>query len=179
MRSHVDLTLWVLTTFVQAFVVCLFVMQRLFRHFLLLNLYLLLSVMSSLGTNAIDSHFGLTPVECYYFYWFMDALLETFLFFSVCQLSAHVVGDKMPQGNMVWLGLGVFVATAWLSFSVASSSSGIGEANNFTSELSRNISLVSCLAITALWIWKVHNNTNDWTANRLVKVLSVYFCCFS
>ncbi len=134
--------------------------------------------MSSLGTYAIESHSGLTPFESYYFYWFMDTLLKTFLFFSVCQLSAHVVGDKMPQGNMMWLGWGLFVATAWLSFSVTSASPGIHEANTFTSELSRNISLVSCLAITALWIWKAHNNPNDWTANRLVKVLSVYFLLF-
>jgi hypothetical protein len=178
MFSHVDLTLWFLTTFVEAFVVCLLVVQGLFRHFLLLNLYLLLSVTSSLGQYVVGSHFGLASFGFYYFYWFTDALLETCLFFSVCQLSAHVVGNKMFQKKIVWLSLGGFLATAWLSFSVASSSSGIRDATHFASELSRNISLFSCLVIIALWAWKVHNNPNDWIADRLVKVLTVYFLLF-
>ena len=177
MLSHVDLTLWLLTTLVEGFVVYRFVVQGLFRQFLLLNLYLLLSVIRSLSEYVVWSHFGLASSQFYYFYYFTSPLLETLLLFSICQLSARVVGEKMLQRKMVRLSLGGFVATAWLSFLVASSS-GIREATNFAAELSQNISLVSCLAIIALWAWKLHNNPNDYIADRLVNVLSVYFLLF-
>ena len=39
----IDLTLWLLTTLVEAFVVYLFLIRGLFRKFLFLNFYLLLS----------------------------------------------------------------------------------------------------------------------------------------
>ena len=47
-----DLTLWMLTTLVEAFVVWLFLIRGLFRKFLFLNFYLLLSIMISIGRYA-------------------------------------------------------------------------------------------------------------------------------
>src|SRR5260370_17367568 len=83
-----DLTLWLLTTLVEIFVVCLFIIQGLFRKFLFLSFYFLLSVTISFGRYVLyDFRF----VSYVYFYYLTDFLLTVFLFLSICELSVRLV----------------------------------------------------------------------------------------
>jgi hypothetical protein len=172
-----ELTLWLLTTLVEAFVVFLFLIQGLFRKFLLLNIYLLFSVTISMGRFAVLYHFGFTSSEYAHFYYFTDALLTLFLFLSLCELSVRLVGTKMARRKAALWGAGALLATSWFSFLVVSSR-GTHVTTRFAVELSQNIFFVCCLAIVLLWVWKLRNYPEDRIAARFVSVLSVYFSLF-
>jgi len=177
MLSLADLSLWLLTTLVQAFVVYLFLIQGLFRKFLFLNCYLLLSVTISLGRYFVFSHFGLASSAYAYFYYFTDAVLTLFLYLSICELGVRLMGTRISRKRVVLWSVSALFAMAWLSLSVASPSSS-RMATAFVVDLSQSIFFVCCLAIALLWAWKLRNDSNDRIADRLVNVLSVYFLLF-
>ncbi len=83
----------------------------------------------------------------------------------------------MSHRTMVLLSLGGFIAAVWFSLFVHLFW-GLWEATFFVRELSQNIFWVCCLAIVALWVWKLRSNPCNLIANRLVNVLSVYFLLF-
>jgi hypothetical protein len=167
-----DLTLWMLRTLVEAFVVWLFLIRGLF-----LNFYLLLSVTISIGRYAVFSYFGHVSSGYTYFYFFSDALLAVSLFLSICELSMRLVGTRMPRRRVVLLSAGALFAAAFFSFSVASSS-GPRVTTRFVFGLSQNIFFACGLAIVLLWAWKLRNDPDDRIAARFVSVLSVYFSLF-
>jgi|SRR5882762_204470 len=174
MLSLADLTLWLLTTLVEIFVVYLFIIQGLFRKFLLLSFYFLLSFTISFGRYALyDFGFG----SYVYFYYFTDALLTIFLFLSICELSLRLAGTKMPRRSVVFWSAAAFLATAWYSFLIASSWVHM-KTTHFAVELSQNVFFACCLAIVLLWAWRLRNDPEDWIAARFVSVLSVYFSLF-
>jgi hypothetical protein len=172
-----DLTLWMLTTLVEAFVVCLFLIQGQFRKFLFLNFYLLLSVAINIGRYAVLSHFGYVFSEYASFYYFSDVLVTVTLFLSICELSVRLVGTKMPRRRVVLLSAGALLVAAWSSFSFASSSD-FRVTTRFVFQLSQNILFVCGLAIVVLWAWKLRNDPDDRIAARFVSVLGVYFSLF-
>ena len=89
--SGVDLALLLLTTLVDGFVVYLFVLQGLFRSFLFLSLYFLLSVT-------------------------IGSLASVFLFLSVIELSLRIRRTRMRRSNIkMWAG-GILVAMACFGF---------------------------------------------------------------
>jgi hypothetical protein len=61
--SLADLTLWLLTTVVEVFVVYLFLVYGLLRKFLFLNLYLLVSPLIGMGRFAILYHSGIMLIS--------------------------------------------------------------------------------------------------------------------
>lgn len=174
MRSFPDIMLYLLMALSQGFVVYVFVIQRLFRRFLFLNLYLLLSAAATVSGYAILHlhRFGLAFDGYLSFYLVSDALLGICLFFSICQLSARLIGDKIPPRKIALFSLGGFAATACASLPV----SGLPNATTlFAINLSQNSSLVCGLVIVAVWAWKLQNHPTDWISNRLVNALTVYF----
>jgi hypothetical protein len=110
MITLADLTLWLLTTFVEGFVVYLFVIQGLLRKFLFLNMYLLLSAVIGVARYAVYSHFGFLPDGVTYFYYSSEALLTIFLFLSICELSLVLVGTRIHRRRWVSLGCRLDVA---------------------------------------------------------------------
>jgi hypothetical protein len=177
MMQLTDLTLWLLTTFAEAFVVYLFLIQGLFRKFVFLSFYLLISVTINISRYAVLTHFGLASSEYAYFYYFADVLLTLFLFLSVCELSVHLVGTKISRTRVMMWSVGALFATTWFSFTVVSPSAHL-VITRFVVELSQDILFACCLGIVLLWVWRLRNDPEDWTAARLVSVLSVYFSLF-
>jgi len=144
MLSLADLSLWLLTTSVQAFVVYLFLIQGLFRKFLLVNCYLLLSVTISLSRYFVFSDFGLVSYEYAYFYYFSDAALTLFLYLGICQLGVRLMGTRISRKRAVLWSVSALLAMAWLSLSVASPG-GSRMATAFVVDLSQSIFFVlSC-----------------------------------
>jgi hypothetical protein len=175
MMLPADLTLWILTILVEAFVVCLFVIRGLFRRFLFLNLYLLLSVVISIGRYAVLSHCGYASSNYASFYYFGDALIAVSLFLSIGELSMRLVLTKMSCRKIVLLMASVVLAAAvrsplsvpwYLAFRVTT---------RFAFELSQNILFASAFASVLLWTWKLRNEPEDGIAARFVSVLSLYF----
>lgn len=177
MPSLAELTLWLLTTLVEVFVVCLFLIQGLFRKFLFFNFYLLLSVTIDTGRYAVLSHFGFHSSEYAYFYYCTDVLLTLSLFIGISELCVRLVGDRMPPKRVVLWSASALLATALFS-SLGVSHWDYRVAARFVFELSRNMFFACCLGIALLWVWKLRNDPEDQMAARLVNVLSVYFSLF-
>ncbi|MGB2663139.1 MAG: hypothetical protein WAK48_03985 [Candidatus Acidiferrum sp.] len=176
MRSFPNIMLYLLIALIQGFVVYVFVIQRLFRQFLFLNLYLLLSAAATVSRYAILHRFGLASAGYFSFYSVSHALLGICLFFSICQLSARLVGDIIPRRKIALFSLAGFAATACASLPA----SGLPNATAiFAINLSQNFSLVCGLVIVALWAWKLQNHPTDWISNRLVNALTVYLLLFA
>jgi hypothetical protein len=174
MPSIADQTFWLLTTSAEAFVVCLFIMQGLFRKFLLFNSYLVFSVATSILRYHVFSRFGVSSLEYFYIYFYTDALLTLLLFLSIFELSVRLVGTRMPRRRVVSLSGAALLATAWFSYSVVSLGSH-RLITHFPFEFSQNTYFLCCLAVVLLWVWKVRNDPEDWLAARFVNVLTVYF----
>src|SRR5215467_1543893 len=117
MLSLADLTLWLLTTLVEIIVVYLFIIQGLFRKFLFLSFYFLLSVTISIGRYALY-RYDFWSVAYFYFYYFTDALLTVFLFLSISELSVRLVGTKIRRQKVVLWSTCALLVAAWLSFLV-------------------------------------------------------------
>jgi len=166
-----------LTTLVEAFVACLFIIRGLFRKFVFLNFYLLLSVAISIGRYAVLTWFGLLSSAYAYFYYFSDALLTICLFLSICELSVRLVGTRVPRRRVVLLSAGALLAAAWFSF-LLTPLSGSRATTRFAFELSQNILFASGLSIVLLWTWNLRNDPENRIAARFVSVLSVYFSLF-
>jgi len=177
MLTLTEMTLWLLTTLVEVFVVFLFLIHGLFRKFLLLNIYLLFSAMIGMGRFAILHSFGFTSSAYAYFYYYSDALLALFLFLGLCELSMRLLGTKPARRKAGLWSAGALVATSCFSFLVASSR-GTHLITFFVLELSQNVYFVCCLFIGLLWVWKLRNYPEDRIAARFVNVLSVYFSLF-
>lgn len=144
--------LYWLIALTQGFVVYVFVIHKLFRQFLFLNLYFLLSAVARVGGFAMLDRFGLASGAYMSFYFFSDALLGICLFFSICQLSACLAGNIISRRKIALFSFGVFVATACVSYPV----SGLrNETTTFAFNLSQNTFLVCGLVIVALWAWKL------------------------
>jgi len=73
MWTLADQTLCLLTTLVEAYAVCLFLIQGLFRKFLFFNFYLLLRIFINIGRYYVLNQFGLASPEYRYFYYYSDA----------------------------------------------------------------------------------------------------------
>jgi len=179
MMPFADLTIWLLTLFVDAFVAGLFLIQGLFRKFLFLNSYLLLSAVTGATQYALFSRFGLASARVHYFHFFSEVLLTILLFLSICEISVHLVGTKIRRSNvLIWsLSACAFLVIALLTLSVTSFWDPPSTTRFFWA-LSENAFRASCLAIVFLWAWKFQYDPQDRIAARFVNVLGVYFSIF-
>jgi hypothetical protein len=176
MAHLADWTVCLLTTFVEAFVVYLSVTQGLFRKFIFLNSYLLLSVVIAGARWAMYAYVGSTSNGFYYFYFGSELLLTIALFLSVCELSVRLAGAKIDSGRIILWSAGALVVAAIASLPVASRNPEGPTVFVFT--LSQNVYYACCVAIVALWSWKLGNETEDRIAVRFVNVLSIYFSVY-
>jgi hypothetical protein len=176
MSPLADLTIWLLTLFVDAFVVGVFLIRGLFRKFLFLNSYLLLSAVTGAIRFALFSRFGLASDRVYYLHFFGEVLLTILLFLSICEMSVHLVGTKIRRSNvLIWsLGACAFLVMALLTLSAASFWDP-PLTTRFFRALSENVFHASCLAIVFLWAWKFYNDPQDRIAARFVNVLGQCF----
>ncbi|MGB2627951.1 MAG: hypothetical protein WAK20_14280 [Candidatus Acidiferrum sp.] len=168
-----DLTLWLLTTFVEGFVVYLFLIQGLLRKFIFLNMYLLLSAVIGVVRYVMYSHIGFIREV----YFSSEALLMVFLLLSICELNLVLAGDRIHRRTMTLWSSGAFVIALLSSLPVLGSM-GSGVAIRFLIELSQQLFYVCCIAGVLLWVWKLGHDPAERIAARLADVLAVYSSLF-
>src|SRR5215469_17646076 len=95
--SSVELALWLLTTLVDGFVVYLFVLQGLFRRFLFLSLYFLLSVTNGIAWCVTLFHFRFSSIEYGYLFHIAYPLSSVVLLLSVIELSLRITRTNMRR----------------------------------------------------------------------------------
>lgn len=174
--SSADFAFWLLTTLVDGFVMYLFIRQGLFRRFIFLSLYFLLSVTISIARCIILLQFGLPSVEYVYGFYITDALLSISLFLSVSELSLRVGRIRMLRWKIVtWAGS---LLLTMACFGVESLRSNGVRTPIFLSESSQSIFFICGLAVILLWVWKFLKNPVDGVAAKFLNVFGVYFLVF-
>lgn len=169
--SSVDLALLLLTTVVDGFVVYLFVLQRLFRRFLFLSLYFLLSV--TIGIAWCVTHFKISSVGYRDFFFIAYDLSTVFLLLSVVELSLRITRTKLRPWKIIMCGIPLAVdcfivallTDAWVIMLVLY-------------RPSEGVLFMCGFAVVLLWIWKLGKKPADGIAARFVNVLAVYFLLF-
>lgn len=170
--------LWLLCTLLEAAVVVCALKKSTFRRYLILNLYMVASILVSIGRYRIVAHYGYGSAEYFYFYYYSDALLTIFLYFALTSLYAHVFSD-MSAHKLVRLGAVVLLAgTALFSYGVVQQSNS-KMITGFVLELSQNLYFVGLVLTYVLWaaIMKLRESRTQLV--QLVLSLGVYFSLFA
>lgn len=167
-----DWIFWWFTLLFEAVVVYLLIIQRLFRKFLFLGLYFLLSLANSIGLCVI--YYYLRPTYRSYsdFYFVAEALLAAYLFLSICEVTGRAVEKKSWWRRLVLWNVGALLATASFGFLVPTFEQWS------VVEFLRNILFGIGLVLLALWAWKNRSSAEHPIAARLVGVMGVYFSLF-
>ena len=170
--------LWLSGTVLEMAVVVCALRKGAFRKYLLLNLYMAISVVVSIARFRVLTSYGVTSSEYVYVYYYSDALLTIFLYFALSSLYAHVFSElqaeRLVRSGTVFL----LAATALFSYAVVQESSS-KLISRFVVELSQNLYFVGLVLTYVLWgaILKLRE-----TRARLVQLvlsLGVYFSLFA
>ena len=173
--SGVDLALLLLTTLVDG-VVYLFVLQGLFRSFLFLSLYFLLSVTIGIAWCVAVFHFRFPSLGGVYFFDIAYALASVFLFLGVIELSLRIRRTSMRRSKIkMWAG-GVLLAMACFGF--ASQIDG-GMTMHFLADSSESVLWMCGFAVVLLWVRTLLKNPVDGIAARFVNVCCLFLAVFS
>jgi hypothetical protein len=173
--SSVDLSLLLLTTLVDGFVVYLFLLQGLFRRFLFLSLYFLLSVTIGIAWCVTLFHFRFPSAKGRYFFYIAYALASVFLRLSVVQLGLCIGRTSMRRSKITMRAGGILLAMACFGFA---SLTDAGMTRLFLVDSSESVRWRCGFAVVLLWVWKLLKNPVDGIAARFVNVLCVYFLMF-
>jgi hypothetical protein len=170
------LTLWLLTTIVEGFVVFLCFRQKVIGKFFFFGSYFAISVLVSIGRFWVLSRDGYSSAEYLYFYYYSDAILTILLAFAIWQIGARVAAS-VGRGKGLIAGAGILLLVLFFSFSSVpySNSRAI---TRYMFQISQNIFFTAGLATLVLWTWNLFNQAEDRIATQFVNVLAVYFALF-
>src|ERR1700740_3174399 len=90
MLGPADWVIWCLATLFEAVLVACSVRRKVFGRYFFLNLYMLFSVLVSLGRFRVLIHYGRSSLEYRYFYFYSEALLVITLYFALISLYSRV-----------------------------------------------------------------------------------------
>lgn len=149
-----------------------------FRRYLCLNLYMLFSLVVSIGRYQMLSHYGLYSSQYAYFYFCSDAVLTIFLYLALINLYLHVFDEMKVQKFVRLTAVLLLAGTALFSYGVVQQSSQ-RILTGFFYELSQNLYFVGLVLTYVLWgaILKLRE-----TRTQLIQVvlsLGIYFSAFA
>jgi hypothetical protein len=170
--------IWIICTLLEAAVVVCAVRSHSIRQYILLNLYMTLSFLVSVGRYQILSHSGVASREYVYFYFYSDALLTIGLYFALLNLYI-LVFDEMKVERYLRLGAILLLGgTAWFSYVVVQQSSH-RILSHFAYELSQNLYFVGLILTYALWGAILKLRETRARLIQLVLALGAYFSAFA
>jgi hypothetical protein len=172
--GFVENVLWLFCTLLEVSVVVCALKKGAFRRYLILNMYMIASVLATLGRYRVLTHYGYTSSEYLYFYYYSDALLTIFLYFALTSLYAHVFSD-MNANRLVRFGaVGLLAGTALFSYLVVEQSNA-KLVTHFVVELSQNLYFVGLVLTYVLWAAILKLRESRMQLVQLVLSLGVYF----
>ena len=173
-----EYVLWFLSTLCDAAVVVCALKRGLFRRYLLLNMFMVSSILVSIERYETLSHYGFTSPQYLYVYFYSDALLSIFLYLALASLYAHVFSEMKVEryvrlGTILLLG-----GTALFSYAVLQQSTA-RLVTRFVLELSQNLYFVGLVLTYILWgaILKLRETRTQLV--QLVLSLGLYFSSFA
>jgi len=178
MLSPADWTVWVLATLLEAAVVVCSLHRGTFRRYFFLNLYMLLSVLISVGRYQVLMSHDLYSKEYRYFYFYSDALLTITLFFALISLYSRVFQELRVERYVRLGAVLVLGGTAWFSYAVVNQSSS-RMLTHFAFELSQNLYFVGLVLTYVLWRAILKMRETRALLVQFVLSLGVYFSAFA
>jgi hypothetical protein len=181
MSGSVFTLIWYLGTALElGFVVCSVTRKSFVRYFFL-NLYLLLTVGSSVARHLVLDRFGLDTVEYHYTYYYTDALLTLALYVALISLYAHVFGEIQLVKRLRLTAVLLLLGTALFSFAVvAQSTERLSTlSTRFACELSQNLYFVGVVLTYILWGAVLRLRETRARLVQFVLSLGLYFSAYA
>ncbi len=179
MPGPVGYSIWLVCTLLEVAVVVCAAKSRSFRRYILLNVYMGLSFLVSVGRYQVLSRSGMESLEYSYFYYYSDLLLTIALYFALLNLYS-LVFDEMKVERYLRLGAILLLGgTAWFSYGVVNQSSQKILLSHFVYELSQNLYFVGLVLTYALWGAVLKLRETRARLIQLVLALGVYFSAFA
>jgi hypothetical protein len=141
--------LFLATLFETAVVVCS-LYRKVFRRYFFLNLYMIFSVLISVGGLRLLTHYGRSSLEYRYFYFYGQALLVICLYFALISLYSRVFQELQVEQYIRFGAVLLLAGTAWFSYAVVNQSSS-RMLTHFVFQLSQNLYFVGLVLTYALW----------------------------
>jgi hypothetical protein len=178
MLGPVDWAIWILSMIFEAAVVVSSLYRGSFRRYFFLNLYMLITVLVSLGTFRVLMHYGLSSSEYRYFYFYSEALQIIVLYFALIGLYLRVF-EELRVERYVRLGAALLLAgTACFSYAVVSQSSH-RMLTHFVFELCQNLFFVGLVLTYILWGAILKLKETRTLLVQFVLSLGVYFSAYT
>jgi hypothetical protein len=170
--------LWSLETLLEVSVVVCALTKHTFRRYFCLNLYMLSSLVVSIGRYQMLGLYGVHSNEYAYFYFCSDAVLTIFLYLALINLYVHVFDEMKVEKYVRLTAVLLLAGTALFSYAVVHESSQ-RMLTGFFFELSQNLYFVGLVLTYVLWgaILKLRE-----TRTQLIQVvlsLGIYFSAFA
>lgn len=153
--------------------------KRVFRRYILLNVYMASLVAVEFGRLRILKEYGNPSLQYTYFYYYSDAILTILLYFALSSLYAQVFSEMKAEryvrmGTLLLLG-----GTALFTYGVVAQSSTHLVVTSFAYSLSQNLYFVGLVLTYVLWgaILKLRETRTQLI--QFVLSLGVYFSLFA
>jgi hypothetical protein len=178
MLGPVDWLIWFLATLFEVSVVVCSVHKKAFRRYFFLNLYMLFSVLISVGRFRVLMHNGRLSLEYRYFYFYSEALLVISLYFALISLYSRVFQELQVEKYVRFGAVLLLAGTAWFSYAVVNQSSS-RMLTHFVFQLSQNLYFVGLVLTYALWGAILKLRETRALLVQLVLSLGVYFSAYA
>jgi hypothetical protein len=178
MLGPVDWGVWFLATLFEAAVVVCSLHRKSFKRYFFLNLYMLLSVLVSVGRFQVLMNHNVASDEYRYFYFYSDALLTITLFFALISLYSRVFEELHIEGYVRLGAVLTLAGTAWFSYTVVNQSTA-RMLTHFAFELCQNLYFVGLILTYVLWGAILKLRETRALLVQLVLSLGVYFSAFA
>lgn len=178
MLSPADWVIWSLATLFEAAVVVCSIHKKAFKRYFFLNLYMLFSVLVSVGRFQVLMHNGRSSLEYRYFYFYSEALLVISLYFALISLYSRVFQELQLEKYVRFGAVLLLAGTAWFSYAVVNQSSA-RMLTHFVFELSQNLYFVGLVLTYALWGVILKLRETRALLVQLVLSLGIYFSAYA
>jgi len=167
-----------LGAFLPATVVVCACKGRVFFRYFTLNLYMLASVLLTVGRFIVFWNYGFRSPEYSFFYFYSDTFLTICLYFALMGLYAHVFNEMGVNRHVRAGALLLLAGTAWFTYQVVAGARD-KMLSHFVVELSQNLYFVGLVLTYLLWgaVMKLRETRTQ--VIQLVSALGVYFSAFA
>ena len=169
---------WLVGALLEAAVVVCAIRRRVFRRYILLNLYMAAAVLASAVRYEILQHYGFLSANYAYSYYYSDALLTILLFFALSSLYSEVFHELNAERYVQLGSLLLLAGTAIFSFVVVQQSSS-KLLTHFVFEISQNLYFVGLVLTYILWAAILKMRETRARLIQLVLSLGVYFSLYA
>jgi hypothetical protein len=151
MLGSAEMTIWFLGTALELSVVVCSLLRRSFLRYFFLNLYMLLSVLASVGRySLLAMGFRLNSSEYCYFYYYTDALLTIALYIAIISLFSDVFGELHFAKHLRLAAVILLLGTVGFTYAVLAQSIKL-LSTDFAYQLSQNLYFVGLVLTYLLW----------------------------